>query len=75
MGDVVDQQFSVYGVQNLQVVDASVLPLLTTGNSNAMVMTIAKMWRSACTSWLAPSSQSAAWWASATNVSKNANSA
>ncbi|XP_076651704.1 glucose dehydrogenase [FAD, quinone] isoform X2 [Halictus rubicundus] len=42
MGDVVDQKFRVYGVTNLYVVDASVLPSLPSGNINAAVLMLAE---------------------------------
>ncbi|XP_033340102.2 glucose dehydrogenase [FAD, quinone] [Megalopta genalis] len=38
MGNVVDQKFRVYGVTNLYVIDASVLPTLPSGNINAAVL-------------------------------------
>jgi choline dehydrogenase-like flavoprotein len=40
---VVDMDFTVRGTEQLWVVDASVLPRLTIGNPNAMVMTLAVM--------------------------------
>ena len=43
IGTVVDEQLMVCGTENLQVVDASVFPTLTSGNPNAMVMTIAQL--------------------------------
>ncbi|KAK9308829.1 hypothetical protein QLX08_001258 [Tetragonisca angustula] len=42
MGDVVDQMFKVYGTKNLYVVDASVLPVLPSGNINAAIIMIAE---------------------------------
>ena len=46
MGDsaenaVVDQQLAVYGTQGLYVMDASVFPLITSGNTNAPTMMLA----------------------------------
>ncbi|XP_078053384.1 glucose dehydrogenase [FAD, quinone] [Augochlora pura] len=38
IGSVVDQDFRVYGVTNLYVIDASVLPSLPSGNINAAVL-------------------------------------
>jgi len=43
--DVVDNRLRVRGVQNLRVVDCSVLPTLPSGNTNAPVMAVA--WRAA----------------------------
>ncbi len=40
-GDVVDEHLQVHGADGLHVVDASVLKSVTTGNPNAMVMTVA----------------------------------
>jgi len=42
MGDVVDEELRVKGVQALRVVDASVLPDLVGGNINAPIMMIAE---------------------------------
>nr|XP_031847436.1 glucose dehydrogenase [FAD, quinone]-like [Nomia melanderi] len=42
MGDVVDQKFKVYGMRNLYVIDASVLPSLPSGNINAAVLMLAE---------------------------------
>jgi choline dehydrogenase/4-pyridoxate dehydrogenase len=42
MGDVVDQELKVKGVERLRVVDASVMPDLVGGNINAPVMMIAE---------------------------------
>ena len=42
MGDVVDEQLKVLGVDGLRVVDASVMPDLVGGNINAPVMMIAE---------------------------------
>jgi choline dehydrogenase len=42
MGDVVDEELKVKGVERLRVVDASVMPDMVGGNINAPVMMIAE---------------------------------
>jgi choline dehydrogenase-like flavoprotein len=42
MGAVVDSQLRVYGFEGLRVVDASVMPQITRGNTNAGVIMIAE---------------------------------
>jgi choline dehydrogenase len=42
MGSVVDAQLRVIGVTGLRVIDASVMPRITSGNTNAPVMMIAE---------------------------------
>ena len=42
MGDVVDEELKVKGVERLRVVDASVMPDLVGGNINAPIMMIAE---------------------------------
>jgi choline dehydrogenase len=39
---VVDQKLRVHGMQNLRVIDASVMPVVTSGNTNAPVIMIAE---------------------------------
>jgi choline dehydrogenase len=42
MGSVVDAQLKVQGIQNLRVVDASVMPAVPSGNINAAVIALAE---------------------------------
>jgi choline dehydrogenase-like flavoprotein len=42
MGTVVDAQLQVKGIDGLRVIDASVMPTITSGNTNAPVMMIAE---------------------------------
>jgi choline dehydrogenase len=42
MGAIVDSELRVYGVQSLRVVDASVMPRVTRGNTNAPTIMIAE---------------------------------
>nr|KIS33931.1 choline dehydrogenase [Novosphingobium sp. P6W] len=42
MGAVVDEQLRVVGVRGLRVIDASVMPAITSGNTNAPTMMIAE---------------------------------
>jgi choline dehydrogenase len=43
--DVVDHELNLHGIENLRIADASVMPNVTSGNTNGPVMAIA--WRAA----------------------------
>lgn len=39
---VVDARLRVYGVKNLRIVDASIMPIIPTGNTNAPTIMVAE---------------------------------
>lgn len=39
---VVDHELRVHGIENVRVIDASVMPVVTSGNTNAPVIMIAE---------------------------------
>jgi choline dehydrogenase len=42
MGPVVDEELRVHGVEGLRVVDASVMPVVPRGNTNAPTIAVAE---------------------------------
>jgi choline dehydrogenase len=42
IGKVVDEKLKVMGIENLRVIDASVMPAVPSGNINAAVMAVAE---------------------------------
>jgi choline dehydrogenase len=42
IGDVLDSELRVHGVEALRVVDASVMPMIVSGNTNATVVAVAE---------------------------------
>ena len=42
MGKVVDERLNVYKVKKLRIVDASIMPVITRGNTNSPTVAIAE---------------------------------
>lgn len=55
---LVDGDLRVQSIENLFVVDASVIPRITTGSINAAVVAIAETWRVTCSCEITRTNQS-----------------